>query len=228
MENNFYHILNRGVEKKKIFLNHEYYIRFINNIFDFNNKNPVFESYNRRRQIKNLSALREPTDKFLLDMICWCLMPNHFHFLIKTKIDRGASVFSQKITSGYTQYFNLKNDRNGVLFQGRTKILPVERDEYFLWLPFYIMANPLKLIGPDWKEKGIKNPRKALEFLENYKYSSFPNLVGKSNFPEIANKNLFYEIYDTNEKKIKKDFIEFVGSARADKFNNYCSQTNNI
>lgn len=219
MEDYFYHVLNRGVEKRKIFLNNEYYIRFIDNISDFNNKNRVFESYNNRRK-KLFSAMRKPKTKteeedFLVNLICWCLMPNHFHFLVKEKIDKGASIFSKKITSGYTQYFNLKNDRSGVLFQGRSKIIPLEKNEHFLWLPFYIMSNPIKLIEPEWKEEGIKDIKKAVEFLDNYKYSSFRDLIGKFNFPNAQNKNFFYEIYETNEKKFKKDFIEWLDAFSA-------------
>jgi len=212
-ENIFYHILNRGVDKKKIFQDLNDYIYFMDNLFGLNNKNIALPySYRKSKNHRN----RIPMIK-IVDIVCWCLMPNHFHSLVKEKINKGAGLFSKKITSSHTHYFNLKNDRNGVLFQGRSKILPVERDEYFLWLPFYIMSNPLKLVEPQWKEKGIKNLKKALEFLENYKYSSFPNLIGKNSFSEIINKNLFYKIYDTNEKKFKKDFIEFVSSARVDK-----------
>ncbi|KKS57702.1 MAG: hypothetical protein UV22_C0015G0002 [Parcubacteria group bacterium GW2011_GWA2_42_35] len=80
---------------------------------------------------------------------------------------------------------------------------------HFLHLPFYILSNPLDLFQLDWRERGIKNPKKAFEFLENYQWSALPDLIGKENFPEVINKNLFYELFNTNEKQFKKDFIEW-------------------
>lgn len=201
---NFYHILNRGVEKRNIFLDKEYYSRFVNNLFGLNNKYQV-ASYGCRTSATSVI----PATK-LVEIICWCLMPNHFHIFVSEKEKGMVSLFSKKTTEGYTKFFNKKNNRSGVLFQGKSKIIPLEKNEHFLWLPFYIMSNPIKLIEPNWKEYGIKNIKKAVEFLENYKYSSLRDLIGKSNFPDTQNKNLFYEIYDTNEKKFKKDFIEWL------------------
>ncbi len=206
MKGDILHILNRGVEKRKIFFTEKDYWRFIYNLCDFNDKNPVLYSYNDRRQY--LSAMRKPK---IVDIPCLCLMPNHYHILVQERIDDGASIFSKKLTSGYTQYFNLKNNRSGVLFQGRSKIILIKRDKHFIHIPYYIFSNPIKLIEPQWKERGIKNLKKVIEFLENYKWSSYSNVIGgKENFPFIINKKLFFEIFDTNEKQFKKDFIEWL------------------
>lgn len=128
------------------------------------------------------------------------------------KINGGASNFSKKIFGGYTKYINEQKERSGVLFQGRSKIIPVKQNPHFFYLPFYIMANPIDLIEPNWKEKGIKNLGKVIQFLENYRWSSFPDLIGKENFPFVINKNLFYEIFQTDAKEFKKDFIEWLKS----------------
>lgn len=212
MGNNFFHILNRGVEKRKIFLGNSDYRRFVDNLRDFNDLNNAL-SYKDRCHL----ALREPSGlgvkkkkKEIIDILCWCLMPNHFHILTSEKINKGNSVFSQKLTSGHTQCFNLKNDRSGVLFQGRTKIIRLERNEHFMYLPYYILSNPIKLIEPSWKENGIKDFKKVVEFLEKYRWSSYLDIIGKNNFPEIINKKLFYEVYDTDEKRFKNDFIEWL------------------
>ncbi len=209
MEEKFFHIINRGVDKKKIFPTEEYYTHFKNNLFGLNNKN-IAAHYAYRKNCGSPTPAVQITD-----ILCWCLMPNHIHIFAKEKIDKGAGQFSKKLILSHTHYFNLKNDRSGVLFQGKSKIIPIERNEHFLWLPFYIAANPIKLIEPSWKEKGIKNIDKIIHFLENYKHSSFPDLIGKTNFPEIINKNLFYEIFNTNEKKFKKDFIEWLTTTTA-------------
>lgn len=222
MENCLYHILNRGVEKKKIFLSDKDYTRFVHNLHDFNRQDINIFSYSRRQ---SLSAMRWPTDKkSSVDVLCWCLMPNHFHILTIEKIDNGVSDFSKRITGGYTQYFNLRNKRSGVLFQGRSKIIPIQRDEHFLHLPFYIFSNPIKLIEPCWKEKGFKKLNKVIQFLENYKWSGYSDIIGRENFPFIINKKLFFEIFDTSEKRFKKDFSDllsdYVGHAMADMADN--------
>lgn len=208
MKGEIFHILNRGVEKRKIFLCEEHYLRFVHNFEDLNDKHPVNFSYYRRRK----SALGEPTIKKerLVDNLCWCLVSNHFHDLVLEKVDGGVGMFSQKITSGYTQSFNLENNRSGVLFQGGTKIIPVVKDEHFSFLPFYILSNPVKLIEPKWKEIGIKNHKQVIEFLENYRWSSYLDIIGKENFSSVVNKKKFFEIYDTNEKRFKKDFIDWL------------------
>ncbi|MBU0723248.1 MAG: hypothetical protein ABII94_01285 [Patescibacteria group bacterium] len=222
MKNDIFHILNRGVEKRKIFSNHEDYIRFIYNLYDFNNANIVFESYSRRKQkhLSRLSGVALPTNRNkLVDILCWCLMPNHIHILALEKINKGTSEFSRKIIVGYTNYFNKINNRSGVLFQGRTKIIPVKRNKHFLCLPFYIMANPLALLEPTWKEKGLKNCQAAFKFLKKYQYSSLSDILDDDNLISVINKKLFFELFETNPKQFQKDFIEWlnmVGSRTPD------------
>ena len=195
MKGDVFHILNRGVEKRRIFITERDYLRFIYNLCDFNNKNNVPFSYFHRQKIhtKNLygSATSVNPDNQLVDVLCWSLMPNHPHLLVQEKLDKGAGAFAKKITGGYTLHFNVKNGRSGVLFQGRSKIIPVTRDVYFFYLPYYILSNPIELIEPHWKEHGIRNLDKVISFLENYKYSAFSDLTGKENFPSVINKNLF-------------------------------------
>ncbi|MBU1255683.1 transposase, partial [Patescibacteria group bacterium] len=149
MKGDVYHILNRGVEKRKVFLNEKDYFRFVYSLYDFNNKDTTSLSYWNRRKYNDHSAIRKPKkskDNQLVDILCWCLMPNHYHILVQEKSDGGASMFSKKISSGYTQYFNLKNKRSGVLFQGKSKIIQIKQDDHFMYLPYYIFSNPIKLI----------------------------------------------------------------------------------
>lgn len=210
MENNIFHILNRGVEKRKIFLTNKDYLRFANNLNGFNTiKNVPSYAQRQKQQTKNTDVVRLNSEK-LVDVLCWSLMPNHSHILVQEKIDNGAGKFSRKVFDGYTRYFNDLNDRSGVLFQGRTKIIPIQKDVHFLWIPFYIIANPLDMFQSDWREKGIRNPKKAFGFLMNYRWSSLQDLIGENNFPDIVNKKVFYELYNTNEKEFKKEFMEWL------------------
>lgn len=217
MKGDFFHLTNKGIEKRKVFLREKDYLRFIHNLRDFNDVENVIQSYYRRRNSR-LTEVRPLSRRELVDILSWCLMPTHPHVFAQEKINGGISLFSQKIIGGYTMYFNEKNERKGVLFQGRTKIIKVTRETHFIYLPFYIMANPLDLIEPGWREEGIRNFKKAIDFLENYKYSSFQDLTGKENFPFLINKQLFYKLFNINEKQFKKEFIEWLKAHHYKKF----------
>ena len=214
MKGDFFHLVNRGVDKRTVFENENDYLRFIDNLDDFNDTKNIIYNYRERRKkhqlSDRLSDVARPKIQ-LVDILSWVLIPNHPHIFVQEKINQGKSLFSKKIFGGYTKYFNEKNERSGVLFQGRTKIIKIEKDAHFAHLPFYIMSNALDLIESNWRKQEIKNVQRAVEFLENYKYSSFQDLTGKENFPSALNKQLFFELFDTNEKKFKKDFIEWLG-----------------
>ncbi len=220
MKGDIFHILNRGVEKRTIFPKGSDYLRFIYNFYDFNDVKNVSLPYSQRRCKARLNdgKLKEEKEE-LVDIISWTLMPNHPHLLVQEKIDGGVSIFSKKIFGGYTKYFNELNKRSGVLFQGRSKIIKVTKEPHLIHLPFYIMTNPLDLIGPEWREKGIQDLKRAIDFLEGYQYSSFHDLIGKENFPLATNKELFYKLFRTNEEIFKKDFIKWIESCNYKKFN---------
>lgn len=210
MKGNIYHILNRGVEKRKVFLSEEDHIRFIHGFKDFNTEESKGSiSYYKRRE----SDMRCPTrEENIVDVLCWALMPNHPHIMVAEKEEGNAGRFSRKIFGGYTKYFNEQNERSGVLFQGRSKIILLQKATHFLYLPFYIHLNPLDLFQPKWKEKGIKDVKGAIKFLEEYRWSNYRDIIGKGNkeFFDVTNKKLFFEMFETDEKKYKKDFEEWV------------------
>lgn len=114
----------------------------------------------------------------LVDVIVYCLMPNHFHLLIREKKAGGIAKFLGKLSTGYSMYFNNKNKRTGALFEGRFKAVHVDSDEYLQYLFAYIHLNPVKIIDPSWKENGIKDRIVAQEFLKNYAHSSYPDYQG--------------------------------------------------
>lgn len=206
MEGDIFHIINRGVEKRKIFLNEEDYLRFAHNFKDFNSVEPVTGPYHDRRAYL---AMRKP-GKPLVNILCWCLMPNHYHILVQEEVSGGASIFSKKISSGYTQYFNLKNKRSGILFQGRSKIILAQQDAHFYHLPYYILANPIKLIEPKWQDDGIKNKDKVVKFLENYRWSSYSEFVKKNNSLHVTEQNKFSQLFDIQSKELIDDFTTWL------------------
>ncbi len=205
MQGDIYHILNRGIEKGKIFYGLNDYKRFVLGLYKFNNQGSALR-FSDDCWPDNLYAQNK-----IVEILSWSLMPNHYHLLLQEKVDGGAINFIKRIGNGYTKYFNIKNNRSGYLFQNSAKIIRVERNEHFLYLPFYIDANPIDLIEPDWENKGIKNKEKTIAFLKKYQWSSYQDHIGVLNFPQITNTNLFYEAFDTNQKRFKEDFQEWLG-----------------
>jgi len=200
----YYHVYNRGVEKRKIFLKKSDYDRMMFLLYICNNTEPVhIQNYRGLISMEKFSLPREET---LVDIGAVCLMPNHFHLLLKEKIDNGISLFMQKLTTAYTMYFNKLNDRSGALFQGTFKSVHANKDEYLNYLYAYIHLNPIKIIESNWKEEGIKNLSKAKDFLDSYKFSSYQEYCGQVR-PEsyILNRKVFPDYFQ--DKSSFRDFI---------------------
>ena len=133
-----YHVYNRGNRKNKIFLNVKDYQRF-------------------------LRKLKEYTKKFDVSLVCYCLMPNHFHLLLVQKDESAITKFMLSLCTSYSKYFNIKHELVGRLFQARFRTKIVETDEYLLHLSRYIHLNPVELTR--------MNP-------VDYPYSSYKNYLG--------------------------------------------------
>ena len=212
VDGQIYHIYNRGVDKRKIFLDDSDHFRFTHDLFEFNDTEPALNLYYKLpnyqsyevslRKIKNDRKPRE----LLVEILAFCLMPNHFHLLIKQKQDNGITDFMRKLGTGYTNYFNKKYNRAGSLFQGLFKAILVNREPHFIHLPFYIHVNPLDLIAPEWRKGEIKNIKKAINFLENYRWSSFLDYIGKNNFPSVTRREFLLEFFGGPEQ-YKKDIL---------------------
>jgi putative transposase len=133
----YYHIYNRGTDKRPIFLDLNDLNRFLTSIVAFNSVEPIgsiFE-YSLQKKVFGNSIPK------LVDIIAYCLNPNHFHLILKQLIDKGIEKFMHRLSLGYTNYFNEKNKRSGVLFQGRYKAKHIETNEYLLHLSAYINLN---------------------------------------------------------------------------------------
>ncbi len=197
-----YHLYNRGVEKRDIFLNKQDYLRFIDDLFEFNDREAALPSNVRfilrkprgvtehhLRHCLEVQPLNRKLNhigtKHLVEILCYALMPNHFHLMVRQLQDGGISKFMQKLGTGYTMYFNQKYERVGGLFQGGFKAKSLERDAHFLYLPYYIHFNPLDLSMPSWRDGLLRNYQKAMNFLDTYRWSSHLDYAGKKNFPSI-------------------------------------------
>ncbi len=139
--NEIYHIYNRGVDKRDVFLNKENIYHFFDGLIEFNKLEPIGSLYeNSFKKNKQKNQLGGSTSK-LVEIIAYCLNPNHFHLILKQISDKGIEKFMQKIGTSYTLYFNNKNKRSGALFQGRFKSKHIDTNEYLLYLSAYINLN---------------------------------------------------------------------------------------
>lgn len=202
---NIYHIYNRGVEKRPLFMNSRDYARFIDDLIAFNDIEAVINFKPRINDIKSGDYKR----KSLVDILSFCLMPNHYHLLLRQRVDGGITEFMRKLGGGYVNYFNLKHERVGTLFQGKFKSVLINDESYFRYISFYIHLNPLELSFSDWREKGIGEPQKAIEFLDKYKWSSHADYIGKFDFSLVIDKGFLDEHFD-NLFQYKKDLCDFI------------------
>ncbi len=210
-----YHIYNRGVDKRDIFMDDEDRFRFIHDLFEFNDSNPSpninnFLNSKKRESLEvGLPKIDKKPRKVLVEILVFCMMDNHFHLIVRQKIENGITLFMRKLGTGYTNYFNKKYDRNGALFQGRFKSVCVKDDSHLMYLPIYIHLNPLDLKFHEWREKKIKNYIEAIKFLDSYRWSSYLDYTGQKNFPSLINKDFVLSRVG-DEKKYKNEIINWL------------------
>jgi putative transposase len=201
-----YHLLNRGVEKRKVVLDDADRVRFIHDLYAFNDLNDV-DANHRFREFES-PRIREP----LVDIYAFCLMPNHYHILASEIEVGGISMFMRKLNMGYAKYFNEKYDRSGVLWQGTFKRILLQRDAHFLHIPFYIHLNPLDLKFPQWRFGKVRNIDGALKFLAEYRWSSYLDYNDTKNFPSILNQELLMEVLGSTDRQ-KRIIADIISSA---------------
>lgn len=213
-EKEIYHIYNRGVEKRNIFLDEEDRFRFVHNLFEFNDEAPAANIYYKENILTNKNQSYETKSrkieietkrrKLIVDILIFVLMPNHFHLLLRQRQGEGIAQFMHKLGIGYTMYFNKKYERVGSLFQGTYKAVLARRDAHLLYLPYYIHLNSLDLKFPEWRTGEIKNYKEAMNFLENYRWSSYLDYIGKKNFPSVTQRKFLTEFLG-GPKKYKEE-----------------------
>ena len=145
-DNHYYHIYSRSIAKFVIFNDEEEYARFIKifNLYKYINFNYQYSKFIRLDEkvqwsiINNLKGDKE----VLVEVIAYCVMPTHIHFILKQVADKGISRFLGKILNSYSRYFNLTHKRIGPLWAGRFKSVLIDNDDQLLHLTRYIHLNP--------------------------------------------------------------------------------------
>lgn len=185
IDGEYYHIYNRGNSKAQIFLDEEDHARFVKLLYVCNSEHPF--TFRESIVKQGIDAFDFERGVPLVEISAWVLMPNHFHILLIShrsdlwlKGVNPITEFLRKISTAYAMYFNKKYGRSGALFEGKYKSKIVNKDEYFNYLFAYIHLNPVKIIDPKWKERGVVSTAKVNEFLGKYQYSSFLDYFDES------------------------------------------------
>jgi len=190
-----YHVFNRGVERRTVFTNRKELERAKQLIKFYRHKDiPIRFSQvmNQPEEIKNKILEKLYRTNQQVDIISYCLMPNHFHFILKQNTENGVARFISNFTNAYTKYFNTKHKRIGPLFQGIFKALIVETDEQLIHLSRYIHLNPVS-------SSIIKEDQLTI-----YPYSSLMEYLLLSN-DEISKTDVVLSMFKTSEKY--RDFV---------------------
>lgn len=189
-----YHVYNRGVEKRDIFTDIQDYKTFLYFL-----KQYLIDPEDPKKDLANFKGRTFVRRSFYnrVELLAYCLMPNHFHLLIKQKEANDISEFMKCLATSYSMYFNDRHDRVGCLFQGRYKAVLVNGDEQLLHLSRYIHTNPLG------KSSHIdKGP--SFVSLEGYDYSSYQDYIGLRS-TKWVNPNFLLNLSEQNEGKDKSD-----------------------
>jgi len=228
-KNRLFHIYNRGVDGRTVFTNAADYFRAIHDLWEFNDTNPALHLALRRpnsevqlpnlelpnlERFKAITRERKARDP-LVRIHAYVLMKNYYHLLVEQVADSGISEFMRKFGTGYTNYFNIKHQRSGALFQGRFKAIEVVNDSYFIHIPYYIHSNPLDYKFPSWRKREVLDASAAIKYLMEYRWSSFPDYAGKRNFPSVIYKKLLDGFY--NKPQWLKQMYSWLDSFEYDK-----------
>jgi len=156
VDGEYYHVYNRGVDKRDIFIDEEDFSRFMQSIKEFNDIEPIGSIYENSFN----NSFNNQSPKLLVSIVCFCLNQNHFHFIFRQESERGIEKFMQRL-GGYPKYFNNKYKRSGALFQGKFKAKHIVDNKYLLNLSVYVNLNDKvhqlgcqapKLMKSSWEE----------------------------------------------------------------------------
>ncbi|OGI26349.1 MAG: hypothetical protein A3J76_04265 [Candidatus Moranbacteria bacterium RBG_13_45_13] len=173
----YYHIYNRGVEKINVFRSERDYRRFLKSLAEFNTSEPAYKINRANR--KGLNVDKEP----YVEIIAYCLNPNHFHLLLKQIVESGISEFMHKLGTGYTMYFNKKHERAGALFQGKFKFTHIENNAQLLYVSAYVNCN---------------SEIHGIEKAKNYRWCSFSEYLSGKRI--LCNKKIILDQFRDSEE----------------------------
>lgn len=206
-----YHVINKGVDGRDIFLDTQDYARFVHDLYEFNDTAPALEFVRSPSIETNVGRTTSHIRERLVDIHGWELMKNHYHLLLSERVEGGMTLFLRKL-SGYARYFNERHKRQGTLFQGRTKKILIARQEHFLYILHYVHLNSLDYLSgaKEWRQRDkgtVPELSKVLEYLKKYRWGSYLDYCGIPNFPSILTKTLFKHSLDKEYVSALKTYL---------------------
>lgn len=175
-----YHTYNRGAHKALIFHGPEDYLRFQKLLYLGNSAKPL------RAELYEGGVFFIDRGSVLVDIFAYCLMPNHFHIVLADRVENGVTLFTRKICTSYSMYYNLRYKHSGTIFQGSLKKKFVEDERYLNTLIDYVHLNPYGIEAPAMTtEAKMEHLHEAFEYSSAYEYSSLKDYLGE-NRPEQA------------------------------------------
>jgi len=197
----YYHVYNRGVDKRDIFNGKNDVHRFIESVCEFNQIEVIVSLANLRKT--NQIAPKALSENPLVSIVAYCFNPNHFHFVLKQLVDGGIAKFMQKLQAGFTSYFNIKNSRTGSLFQGTFKSQLINDENYFNKIIGYVNKN--------YAIHTIPKNKQNLILASDYEYENNNfKIVSKTEGSRIL------EVFN-GSKNFKKHCNEIVGILREER-----------
>jgi putative transposase len=186
-----YHVFNRGVARMPVFSTVNDFMRFLD-VVDycrFANTKISFSHYKQlpiELRSEMMSTLRNE-NKLHIEIFAFCLMDNHYHFLVKQLAEKGITTWISNVQNGYAKYYNIRTKRTGPLFQPRFQAVRIETEEQLLHVSRYIHLNP------------STSHLVSTENILQYVWSSFPSYIAKSNY-SFMNTEMILELMHGREK----------------------------
>jgi putative transposase len=197
----YYHVFNRGANKNNLFREDKDWVRFLFLLLYCQSPVVVANTprFIRMKALEDGFSVPEKNMGEILktrfvELISFCVMPNHFHLLVREKEEGGIARYLQRVSTGYTMYFNTKYGTSGHLFQGRYKDVHVKDNDQLLYLSAYIHRNPREL--SKWKGKE-----------ESYPYSSFQDLALKNRWGDLLSEDIITGQFDGTKQSNYLDFV---------------------
>ncbi len=189
----YYHIYNRGIHKQTIFHDRSDYARFLflilyfQSTFIFKNVIRIILGYIKKSEfiIEN-KTLQEILKSKSVEIVSFCIMPNHFHILIKQLKDDGIASYMHRVLGGYSRYYNKKYGTSGHVFQGAYKAVLIESNIQLLYLTAYIHRNPRTLVG--WQDREFE-----------YEWSSYQDYIKDNRFGELLVRSIVLDQFKYKE-----------------------------
>lgn len=200
-KNHIYHVFNRGVERRPVFTLKRDCRRAVTTLDFYRFKKPPLRLaralvLKKEERVNFFTNLKKRSK--LAEILSYCLMPNHFHLLLKQKLENGIPKFLSDFSNSYTRYFNTRHKRIGPLFQGIFKAVRIETDEQLIHVSRYIHLNPVASLVI--KEEG----------LDTFPWSSFPEYLN-SKIEGICNQKIILDFFSSrkNYRKFVYDQIDY-------------------